>query len=303
MFKYIKSSNVLDNADELLGLNHPDQQYDSANTSINSTRLPAIYKLVEFHPGDIILDYGGGKFDNAVNYLADKDVTLLVYDPYNRSAKHNRQVVKTLRQNGGANATVCSNVLNVIKEPEARLAVLENIQKLTKPGGDVYITVYEGSGRGNEGPTKSGYQLNRKTEGYLDEIRDVFPDAKRKGKLIYATNVTRINSTKSKCKQKPIKASSSSMIKTLNDQLYDKASQYLKNTLGWTLKDISDMLFIDISKIDGNQYRIEVRAELDYDWMFDLVKTLDYIVQRYDKGAYFDMVEPGISEAFINLDR
>lgn len=108
---------------------------------------------------------------------------------------------------------------------------------------------------------------------------------------------------KSKCKQKPIKASSSSMIKALNDQLYAKASQYLKNNLGWTLKDISDMLFIDISKIDGNQYRIEVRAELDYDWMFDLVKTLDYIVQRYDKGAYFDMVEPGISEAFINLDR
>ena len=195
MFKYVKSSNVPDNPDELLGLNHPHQQYDSANTSINSTRLPAIYKLVEFHLGDIILDYGGGKFDNAVNYLAEKDVTLLVYDPYNRSAKYNRQVVKTLRQNGGADATVCSNVLNVIKEPEARLAVLENIQKLTKPGGDVYITVYEGSGRGNEGPTKSGYQLNRKTEGYLDEIRDVFPDAKRKGKLIYATNVTRINST------------------------------------------------------------------------------------------------------------
>lgn len=110
------------------------------------------------------------------------------------------------------------------------------------------------------------------------------------------------NSIKSKCKQKPIKASSSSMIKTLNDQLYAKASQYLKNTLGWSLKDISDMLFIDISKIDANRYRIEVRAELDYDWMFDLVKTLDDIVQRYDKGAYFDMVEPGISEAYITAN-
>ena len=111
------------------------------------------------------------------------------------------------------------------------------------------------------------------------------------------------NSIKSKCKQKPIKASSNNMIKALNDPLYTKASQYLKNNLGWSLKDISDMLFIDISKIDANRYRIELRAELDYDWMFDLVKTLDHIVQRYDKGAYFDMVEPGISEAFINLDR
>ena len=110
------------------------------------------------------------------------------------------------------------------------------------------------------------------------------------------------NSIKSKCKQKTIKASSNNMIKALNDQLYTKASQYLKNNLGWSLKDISDMLFIDISKIDANRYRIEVRAELDYDWMFDLVKTLDDIVQRYDKGAYFDMVEPGISEAYITTN-
>lgn len=181
-------------SDEEFDLDRPDQEYDSANTSINSTKLPAIYKLVDFHAGDMVLDYGGGKFDNAVNYLADKDVTLLVYDPYNRSAEHNREVVKALRQNGGADAAVCSNVLNVIKESEARLGVLKNIQKLTKSGGDIYITVYEGSGRGNEGPTKSGYQLNRKTEGYLDEIREVFPDAKRKGKLVHATNITTVNS-------------------------------------------------------------------------------------------------------------
>ena len=76
----------------------------------------------------------------------------------------------------------------VIKEPEARQAVLQNIKKLLKPGAPVYITVYEGRGDGVEGPTKSGYQLNRKTEGYLDEVREVFPDAIRKGKLIVATN-------------------------------------------------------------------------------------------------------------------
>lgn len=37
---------------------------------------------------------------------------------------------------------------------------------------------------GNEGPTKSGYQLNKKTADYLEEIQQVFPDAERKGKLI-----------------------------------------------------------------------------------------------------------------------
>lgn len=169
-------------------LSHPEQEFDSAATSINSNKLPAIYNMVNFNEGDVVIDFGGGKFDNAVEYIKDKGATLVVYDPYNRSAEHNEQVLATLEENGGADAAVNSNVLNVIKEPEARKAVLQNIKQLTKPGAPIYITVYEGRGDGVEGPTKSGYQLNRKTEGYLDEVREVFPNAVRKGKLIFATN-------------------------------------------------------------------------------------------------------------------
>ena len=165
-----------------------DQEYDSAATSINSNKLPAIYKMVNFNEGDIIVDFGGGKFDNAVEYIRDKGATLCVYDPYNRSAEHNKEVLRILRENGGADAAVNSNVLNVIKEPEARKNVLENIARITKPGAPIYITVYEGKGDGQEGPTKSGYQLNRKTADYLEEIQEVFPDATRKGKLITAHN-------------------------------------------------------------------------------------------------------------------
>ena len=68
-----------------------------------------------------------------------------------------------------ADDDVNSNVLNVIKEPEAREAVLKNIKKITKRGAPIYITVYEGRGDGAEGPTKSGYQLNRKTGDYMNE--------------------------------------------------------------------------------------------------------------------------------------
>lgn len=66
--------------------------------------------------------------------------------------------------------------------------MLKNIKKLVKPNGTVYITVYEGTGAGDSKPTKSGYQLNKKTADYMDEIQQVFPDATRKGKLIIATN-------------------------------------------------------------------------------------------------------------------
>lgn len=169
-------------------LKQAQQEFSSAATSINSNKLPAIYNMVEFRPGDVVVDFGGGKFDNAVNYLKDKNVTLLVYDPYNRSAEHNKEVLRLLKEHGGADAAVNSNVLNVIKEPEAREAVLRNIKKITKRGAPIYITVYEGRGDGAEGPTKSGYQLNRKTGDYMDEVGSVFSNVKRKGKLITAIN-------------------------------------------------------------------------------------------------------------------
>lgn len=172
-----------------------EQEYDSAKTSINSNKLPAIYNMITLPEGSVGIDYGGGKFDNAVEALAEQGVTLHVYDPYNRSQQHNRAALKALRANGGADFAINSNVLNVIKEPEARLNVLENIKTITKPGAPIYITVYEGSGKGNEGVTKSGYQLNRKTADYLEEIQQVFPDAKRRGKLIVATNSKSVNSS------------------------------------------------------------------------------------------------------------
>ena len=165
-----------------------DQEFTSENTSINSGKLPAIFKMINLEPGTINIDYGGGRFDNVAEYLTQYDVVNLVYDPYNRSKEHNQEVIRTVKAAGGADTATCSNVLNVIKEPEVRQNVLQNIRKLVKPNGNIYITVYEGSGKGNEGPTKSGYQLNRRTADYLEEVKQVFPDAVRKGKLIVATN-------------------------------------------------------------------------------------------------------------------
>ena len=162
------------------------QEFTSENTSINKTKVPAVFKMVNFEPETINIDYGGGKFDSASDYLTQYDVVNLVYDPYNRSSEHNKEVISLIRQHGGADTATCSNVLNVIKEPEVRLNVLKNINKLLKSNGTAYITVYEGTGKGDEGPTKSGYQLNRKTKDYLEEVQQVFPNATRKGKLIIA---------------------------------------------------------------------------------------------------------------------
>ncbi len=298
----IYSSQVVDDGED--DLEHPNQEFGSAKTSINSTKLPAIFKMVSFEPDTINLDMGGGKFDNATEYLSEYNVTNLIYDPYNRSKAHNSKVVKTLKSAGGADTATCSNVLNVIKEPEARIGVLENMSKLVKPGGDIYITVYEGRGDSNEGRTKSGYQLNRKTADYLDEIQEVFPDARRRGKLIIATNSGSVSSSTS------IRASSgdsayydtSAILDKLRFDVTDIVDEIVRNYLGYdgADADTSDYYAVEVTQEDHTYARIEVRAEVDYEGLEDLDDALNDYVADFDSDAYFEPVDPGITECYIN---
>lgn len=166
-----------------------EQEYDSSVTSINSAKLPTIFSLVQklggFKQGTTNLDYGGGRFDNVAQYLKDYDVLNLVYDPFNRSKAHNKDVLDFIKKNGGADTVTCSNVLNVIKEPENRLSVIKNCDRLVKSDGTVYFTVYEGSGsgEGKANDKRKSYQTNMKTEDYQEELEQVFGSVTRKGKL------------------------------------------------------------------------------------------------------------------------
>lgn len=239
-------------------LDHPDQEFDSAKTSINSTKLPAVYRMITIPQGTVGVDFGGGSFDNAVEHIRDLGATLCVYDPYNRSAEHNREVIKTLKGNGGADWAINSNVLNVIKEPEARKAVLKNISRITKSGAPVYITVYEGRGDGQEGATKSGYQLNRKTQDYLAEIQEVFPDAVRKGKLIVAHN-------------------SSGNVNESNNAYSYKDCTIIDVGSGWKVKDASQ-------KWVGNEFATDRDAEEFIDSLnesfLDSDDNYEYVVSK-----------------------
>lgn len=165
---------------------HPPQKYSSKKTSINSKRLPALFSKVDFEPGSLNLDMGGGAFDNVAEYLKDKyDATNLVYDTYNRSPAHNKEVLRIVEENGGADTVTLSNVLNVIEEEEVRLSVLKNCKKALKPGGTCYITVYEKDGTGEGRPTgDDSYQLNRKLKSYISEVEQVFKVTKRGSLLI-----------------------------------------------------------------------------------------------------------------------
>ena len=90
------------------------QEYTSKDTCINT--VSAIYKQVTFGLCEIILDYGGGKYDTNAEYMREtRNCEVLVYDPYNRSYKNNKEILDYFTRKPARNV-VCSNVLNVIKE-------------------------------------------------------------------------------------------------------------------------------------------------------------------------------------------
>lgn len=163
----------------------------SANTSINKNKVPAIFKLVEFEPNTENLDWGGGKYDTATEYLAKKGVKNMILDVYNRSTDHNYEIIQHCGWRMPETATI-SNVLNVIEGKIDRLNTVFECLKFVRPGGKCYITVYEGDKTGVGKETKPDcWQNNQKLDFYLEELT---PDTikcgykiERRGKVIIIT--------------------------------------------------------------------------------------------------------------------
>jgi len=171
---------------------YPEQLYDSADTSINVSKKPAGYnelkKRGEIKDGDVIVDIGGGRFDNLVEDAAEEGATVKVYDPFNRTPEHNAAVVNSVRD-GQADMAMSHNVLNVIQEDKNIIDIATQAENALKPNGKAHFSVYEGDGKGVGKVTTKGYQRNEKTQAYVPLIEQVFGkgNVTKKGKIITAT--------------------------------------------------------------------------------------------------------------------
>lgn len=88
---------------------------------------------------------------------------------------------------------------------------------------------------------------------------------------------------------------------TVRDSVMDAAQSYLKRQ-GWQYDDIADYLFVESELDHYGRIRVEVRCELSYEDMEDMLLELDQVIQEnFDSSAYFEPVEPGIAEAYISL--
>ena len=186
---YMPSSPFSAYAQELWRL--PEQAITSADTSINDKKLPAgftnLIKKNIFKKNQIVVDIGGGKFDNAVDKLKSIGAYLHVYDPFNRSTKHNEDVIRKVAD-GGADVAVSNNTLNVIAEDKNIIKVIAQSHNALKDNGKAYFTVYEGDRSGMGKVTSKGFQRNLPTQSYIDMVKEVYGNnVKKEGNVIVAT--------------------------------------------------------------------------------------------------------------------
>lgn len=168
--------------------NAPVQEFNSADTSINSGKLPTVYSKLEFPIGCTALNYGGGKFDNTIKFGLANGFTDLIFDPFNRSHEWNAAIVKSISEDG-VDLAILSNVLNVIKEANVRGFVLRVLANTLNDNKPLFITVYEGDRTGNGRQTsRSAWQENRKLKEYTAEVKEHFAHVKTRYNTIVAWN-------------------------------------------------------------------------------------------------------------------
>lgn len=162
------------------------QEITSDKTSIK--QVAGLFKDKNAKFGKTNIDVGGGRFNLVTEYLAERGTENMVFGPYNRGIDENTETLRYLQSGNHADTATCANVLNVIREPDARANVILEVAKCIRKDGTAYFTVYEGDGSGEGKRTSAGWQNNRKTADYVSEIERYFDNVQRKGKLIIATN-------------------------------------------------------------------------------------------------------------------
>jgi hypothetical protein len=164
------------------------QEISSADTSL--PQIPAVFKSNTFIPRGTNLDIGAGKFDMGKQYLEkERGVSESVpFDPFNRSVESNRMAVERLLSGERFATATIPNVLNVIAETSARDNVILQAARAIEPEGVAYFQIYEGDGSGSGRKTSKGFQNNKKTADYVEEIRQHFTDVRKTGNIIVASD-------------------------------------------------------------------------------------------------------------------
>lgn len=99
------------------------------------------------------------------------------------------------------------------------------------------------------------------------------------------------------------------LVEDLKNVIYTKVKAVATSgSFGFDEDEVNDYFFVDATPIEiGDDHheavRVEVRAEVSYEGLEELMEALNPIIESYDSYAYFEPVAPGIIEAYVSVDQ
>jgi hypothetical protein len=157
------------------------QPVTSAETCRNQKAAGARILAELFEMPLRVLDFGGGKYSEAQEYLNSLGAVCEVYDPYNRSYEENMRVLGMKYD-----LMMCNNVLNVLTD-DVLPNVIKDMQRIAELCGviKIVVTVYERDKSGVGCQTgEDSYQRNEKVSAYIDKLRCFLAVSRHKKALV-----------------------------------------------------------------------------------------------------------------------
>lgn len=160
------------------------QEVTSAETCRNQKAAGARILSGTYRPPKRVLDFGGGKYSEAQEFLQSMGFVCEVYDPYNRSYDENLQALQQKYD-----LMMCNNVLNVLTDTVLHY-VIQDMRLICDMCGitGVIVTVYERDRNGQGRMTGDNtYQRNEKTADYIEPLKKHFSTVQKSGKSLLVT--------------------------------------------------------------------------------------------------------------------
>ncbi len=175
-----------------LNLEEIKQEITSAKTArCQRPRTLKVLKAIGANEETTLLDVGCGNGNQLYKEeLLSMGVDYNGCDPYNKPVEEN---IKSINKcmNGGAGIVTLNNVLNTISQSEIRSSILKQCKNAINPeSGMLLVLIYEGALSKKEKElgissktmepvkTRDGWQNRWKTEKYVEEILEEFPNVK-----------------------------------------------------------------------------------------------------------------------------
>jgi hypothetical protein len=130
----------------------------------------AIKNIIHFLVPGVNFDNGGVNSDDVVQYLSDRNIVNVVYNPENTDIE-NRDSLRALE----ADTSTSISVLNVILSLDERIEHIKMMKKYTKQNGLFIFKIYEGNSSCILSHTGTKYaQLNMPIELYATLLHKEF---------------------------------------------------------------------------------------------------------------------------------